>query len=760
MYVVSVISEFLLYISFSLVMGYFILQVVPEEKRPEMAFPRWLLLLCLLGIIVFSFTPILQIILLLSSNMDITIALKTVLTTYELGKSWLLFAILGLVLLFFNLVSKVEKRSAYLYIFYMGFLLSILSWGSHANSIEPIKGLIYHFTHFLTITVWTGILLQVAWFSKELKNWRLFLKWFTPLAIMCVTIAVAAGFMVMKTGLEPKDYLSSWGLTYGQMLLIKHLFIIPLLFFAFINGFLAKYNWSKREDQHTLSWLKVESLFVSMIFAFTGILGQESPPHNIEETLASEGPSKLFDFIYKDVIQPNLNLSWEFEMSNLFLMFLAIILLGMTFLFYLKKVTTKLAVGMGLLFVLSWYVGLMTSVEDKATLVTTSHESEVLLQDEHIASVKDVSAKAPSELNPFATENIKQFQSKNITRMNTDNPIEAAVQVSQLVFPATHKESQPGTVTLVPLESWQIGLAAAKLIHHPNNGPLLFFTKEGIPAETMAEIRRLNPTGNGWGTQILVMGTVTKNMRTSLAGYKYESIGGVTLAEFASNVDEYFATRTSSVETPYSDGVIIVSSDEAAKLFSLLAINWAAHKQEPILFVTKDDIPLETIEVLKRRENPTIYLVGPEESISNRVQEQLNYFGKVTRISAANPVSASIFFAQYQDEESGFGWGLKGPGHGLTFVPTERPDLAIAAAPLAHLGKHTPLIWLEKEGIPMPIYEFLFTIQPGLSKNTTFGPYNHGYIIGTGHEISFITQGILDEKLEMYHETGVEESGH
>jgi putative copper export protein len=40
----------------------------------------------------------------------------------------------------------------------------------------------------------------------------------------------------MTVVVDYKDYMNSWMLPYGQALLIKHLLIIPLIIYAFINS--------------------------------------------------------------------------------------------------------------------------------------------------------------------------------------------------------------------------------------------------------------------------------------------------------------------------------------------------------------------------------------------------------------------------------------------------------------------------------------------------------------------------------------------
>ena len=55
------------------------------------------------------------------------------------------------------------------------------------------------------------------------------------------------------------------------------------------------------------------------------------------------------------------------------------------------------------------------------------------------------------------------------------------------------------------------------------------------------------------------------------------------------------------------------------------------------------------------------------------------------------PVENSIAFAKFKDEKAKFGWGFTKPGHGVSFVSSKTPDLAVAGAPFSHMGKHAPL---------------------------------------------------------------------
>lgn len=181
---------------------------------------------------------------------------------------------------------------------------------------------------------------------------------------------------------------------------------------------------------------------------------------------------------------------------------------------------------------------------------------------------------------------------------------------------------------------------------------------------------------------------------------------------------------------------------------------------EPILYVDKSGIPEETAQALKKRNGKAnIYILGPETAVSKKTEKALKEYGTVKRISGSNPVANSIAFAKYKDKSTNFGWGITAPGHGLSFASTETPDLALAGAPFSHLGKHAPLLVLKNGQADRSIYSFLSDIQPSFQNDPQDGPYNHAFILGTENEISFQTQGILDDILEIKSAEGGH-SGH
>ncbi|EOA3903951.1 cell wall-binding repeat-containing protein [Bacillus cytotoxicus] len=366
-------------------------------------------------------------------------------------------------------------------------------------------------------------------------------------------------------------------------------------------------------------------------------------------------------------------------------------------------------------------------------------------------------AVTPKEMNAHASSNLQTLSLKNSTRLNTNDPVQMAVLTSQTIWPATHKENQPGAVILVPKNGWQLGIASADLIHHPNNGPILFMDKNSIPEATLNEIKRLHPLGTKDGTQIMVMGDVGASALEQLKEYKIKQIKETDSAKFAKEVDKEYA----EIAGRYPDSVIIGSFEEEGRLYTTPAVNWIAHMPEPLLYVGKDKVPEATIEALKmRKDKANIYVLGPETIISKEVEKQLAKYGKVTRISGETPTANAIAFATFKDRKTKFGWGLTKPGHGISFLSTKTPDLAIAGAPFSHMGKHAPVLLLEEGKVSQPVYDLLAIIQPKFKDDPTLGPYNHGFLLGSTIDISFETQGILDEKLEIVQENGKDHGGH
>ena len=143
-----------------------------------------------------------------------------------------------------------------------------------------------------------------------------------------------------------------------------------------------------------------------------------------------------------------------------------------------------------------------------------------------------------------------------------------------------------------------------------------------------------------------------------------------------------------------------------------------------------------------------IYLIGPPETISARVEKALGRLGTVTRIGSGDAVRTSVDFARFVDGD--FGWGVVDPGHGLVFARADRPLDAAAAALLSASGTYGPLILLSSaSALDRPISDYLLDIQPGFNRDPVRGVYNHGWLIGDDRAISVATQARIDSLLEI-----------
>lgn len=350
---------------------------------------------------------------------------------------------------------------------------------------------------------------------------------------------------------------------------------------------------------------------------------------------------------------------------------------------------------------------------------------------------------------------IPWIASKNTTRINTDDALEAAVLVSQSLWMATSEDNSPGSIILTSPDNWKNAVVSADLIHHPSNGPILFVNKDGIPEVTANEMKRLKPKGvasNG-GVQAILVGDLDQKVEEQVKelGFKTDKITADNPAALAKAIDAYYAKVAG--ENPTS---VIVGSMESQE-YTMPAINWIAHMPEPLLYVMKDEIPQETKEALQTRGGKAnIYILGPESVVSAEVATGLKQYGKVVRIAGDDPYINAVAFAQYKDKETGFGWGITTPGHNFSFVNLDNPALAIAGAPFSHLGKHAPLLWTKKDSMPDSVMSYVMSIQPKYEESPTEGPYNHAWLIGSQASITAEAQGEIDSMLEIVSASGMD----
>ncbi|MCM3630145.1 CopD family protein [Paenibacillus glycanilyticus] len=359
----SYVSEALLYLCFAILTGTFILRVVPEHRRPQIHTPSWLLLLCTLAIPVLEYVPIHDSAVLFAKDTEIPYGemVKNILLELNNGKAWIWSAVasVGLAFLLGLPSFRNDKHMPKVGLFIMFLLILWLGYASHATSLYGTKGWFVHSAHFLAVTVWIGVLMISSWFASGSRNWEAFLAWFSPVAIGCMLIAFIAGIMLMT--FTTPQYVNSWMLPYGQMLLLKHLLIAPLLLFAYTNGFGYRKKLKENTGFNPLPWLKAESLIALLLFIVTGVLGQQTPPHDVKETLQTVSPSKLFTTIYNGHFSPDLTLKLSVSLESILMLAAALVMIyGLIQMYKENKLLP--AFVMGLMTSVFGYFALMFSV--------------------------------------------------------------------------------------------------------------------------------------------------------------------------------------------------------------------------------------------------------------------------------------------------------------------------------------------------------------------------------------------------------------
>lgn len=362
MIVVGTITQALLYLCFAVLLGSFILSIVPNTHRPKINVPKGVLMIASGGIAIFSFFPVLQLVLYLAPDIGLAQTMQSVLFTFEVGKAWMFTYILANVLFIFVIWFDYRNNALYAYIGLAFTFIMILAigWSSHASSYDQVWGFFSHTIHFTAVSVWVGILFVVSWFSKDHLNWSNFLKWFTPVAVMCLVTTILTGFILMTFVIEFEDYTNSWVLPYGQSLLIKHLLIIPLLVYAMINSLFIKKKLKKDIQFNPRPWAKMESIIILLIFSATAAMGQQSPPH--ETTVTYDGVSKLFTMFYQGQFQPGMTVQLGFSPTIFSLIVLAVLFIGLIIFSFIKKAPAIMSFSLSVLMVLCVYLSLILSI--------------------------------------------------------------------------------------------------------------------------------------------------------------------------------------------------------------------------------------------------------------------------------------------------------------------------------------------------------------------------------------------------------------
>jgi hypothetical protein len=292
---------------------------------------------------------------------------------------------------------------------------------------------------------------------------------------------------------------------------------------------------------------------------------------------------------------------------------------------------------------------------------------------------------------------------------------------------------------LVDQDDWRAGISASQLMADPIGAPVLLTEGDELPEATADALDKLQPPGSeeAGDAQVIRIGEVAEP-----DDLKSTDVAAANPAGTARAIDRL---ASAAAENP-SRSVVVASSDRPD--FAMPAAGWAAKSGDPVLWTGRDALPPDTRAAIRAHRRPRIYVLGPEDVISEAVLRELRKLGSVKRISGPDPVTNAIAFARFTDGR--FGWGVTDPGHGFVIASTRRTLDAAGGAPLSSTGTYGPLLLLtEAQALPQAVQDYLLDVQPGYTDDPVRGVYNHGWLMGDEAAISADVQSRIDTLLEI-----------
>lgn len=343
----------------------------------------------------------------------------------------------------------------------------------------------------------------------------------------------------------------------------------------------------------------------------------------------------------------------------------------------------------------------------------------------------------------------------NTVRLAGGGELEDAVAITQAVYPATiPDENVPGAIILAPVDDLAMQVTAVQVTHHPINAPVLYADADGIPEVIRTEMRRLAPEGvnKDGNTEVYVVGDLEEAAEEAeKLGFRVRRFLGDDPAQVAADIDRWKSALHGDAELE-----VVIGDPEYAKLMVPVA-SFYAHGPVSLLWTRDGEVPAPTNDRLAQRGGEGwLYLIGSPEVIDEDLATDLHRYGHVQRLDADTPVAMGVRNADYGDVgQHEFSWDLGEPGHNYTFaVVPERGDVppaAVTATVLSHLGKHGPLLVVQRDQVPEEVRRFLQERRP-----TYVAPdeslFNHGWVIGGTEQISADVQADLDSLLAVRRE--------
>jgi len=324
--------------------------------------------------------------------------------------------------------------------------------------------------------------------------------------------------------------------------------------------------------------------------------------------------------------------------------------------------------------------------------------------------------------------------STNTTRACGCHFLETEVSVSRLVF----FSERPRVVYLARADVFGEAVAAAALQHFPFDGPLLLTDPYHLPGILAAEILRLNPTGAAGSAQVVVVGSVGSGVVDEVRrlGFTVQRLAGANMFETAALVAQ---------RRGFPGDIQLVSFNPASG--GAVAAGWSAHMGDPVLLTERNRLPEATRWAIRNTPNARVYVIGGPQFISDQVLDELRLLNVtfVDRIAGPDPYATSVIFARYKSPVSDYGWNRNTKeGQAFSFVLFQPWQYLLSSTALAHMGKHTPFLFVLPDTVPPVVLKYIEDVNP---RTIDHPPFMHGYIIGSNCLISVGVQAALQEAL-------------
>ena len=325
----------------------------------------------------------------------------------------------------------------------------------------------------------------------------------------------------------------------------------------------------------------------------------------------------------------------------------------------------------------------------------------------------------------------------NTTRICGGNIFQNAIEISNIVY----TEKSPDSIILANAQLYQDAFVATSLIHFPRNAPILFSQMNYIDPSTLNQIFKLRPKGVD-GIQVFIVGGISYNVEQHLnmLGLKTKKISGTNFLETSAKVAEYHN---------YPENIMIISGEDYRE--GLSACAWAAHMGDPILFTAKEYLPVQTLNVIQKTKNPSIFIIGSPNTVSSKVENEIRKLNVkfVGRISGSTPYEIAVNFAKYKSPDGKFGWNrTEREGHAFTFTSITSPSDNASGSLFAHLGKHTPILVVAKDRLPDITRNYIESVKP-VPAPEPHPPFMHGWVVGCENSISTSTQLEIESALSI-----------